>query len=422
MNKKISAVSQEVIKENINGLDVYFIPFKGNSYSIRYVVRFGSDITEFKRDNDKDFIKIPKGVAHFLEHKMFEEEDGVDPFSFYSKYGTDANASTGHKKTEYTLDGVTGIEKNLDFLLKYVNEPYFTDQNVESEKDIIIQEILMYMDEPDSRLLNELYMALFKKHNVRYDIAGSVASVRKIKKEDLYNCYNTFYNKHNMYLIVCGNFDKEKIINVIKNNKYLDNNSKKVNVLVRKPKEGLEVFKKEKRIYLESIYTPRFLGAIKMRFDSMDKEDMCKFSLTVLVIMTSLFGDESKFKEDILARGLVTTFSFFDTVVDEFLLFSFYAEGECLDDVIRLMKRKANTSLTKDMVERAKRSILSDTIFKYDTVMGVCDIVSSFIDDFGDIVYDEIDIIKSITLDDVNKVKENIDFENSSFVIAEAKK
>ena len=422
MNKIINTINQEVIKENINGLDVYLLPFNRNSYSIRYVVNFGSDITEFKKENDKEFTKIPRGVAHFLEHKMFEEEDGINPFDFYSKYGTDSNASTGHKKTEYTLDGVTNIESNLEFLLKYVNEPFFTDQNVESEKDIIIQEILMYMDEPDSRLLNELYMLLFEKHGARYDIAGSISSVKKITKEDLYNCYNAFYNKHNMYLIVCGNFDKEKVINVIKNNKYLDNNIEKVNVLIKKPKENLKVFKKEKRIYLENIYTPRFLGAVKMQFDSMDKENMCKFYLIVLVIMTSLFGDESKFKDDILTKGLVTSFSFFDTVIDEFLLFSFYAEGEGLDDVINLMKEYFNTEITLDTVERAKMSILADTVFRYDTVLGCTDIVSSFINDFGDIIYDEIDIIKSITLDDVEKVKKKIDFNNSSFVIAKPKK
>ena len=159
-----------------------------------------------------------------------------------------------------------------------------------------------------------------------------------------------------------------------------------------------------------------------MQFDSMDKENMCKFYLIVLVIMTSLFGDESKFKDDIITKGLVTSFSFFDTVIDEFLLFSFYAEGEGLDDVINLMKEYFNAEITLDTVERAKMSILADTVFRYDTVLGCTDIVSSFINDFGDIIYDEIDIIKSITLDDVEKVKKKIDFNNSSFVIAKPKK
>ena len=156
-----------------NGLNVYLIPYDNkNNYFMSYFTKFGSINLTFQNENDKKMITVPKGIAHFLEHKMFEQEDGNVPFEFYSKSGTGCNASTGFKATRYIVYGTNNLNENLKYLLKYLNSPYFTDENVEKEKGIIAEEIKMYDDNPEWILTEEVEKATFKVHPIRDDIAG----------------------------------------------------------------------------------------------------------------------------------------------------------------------------------------------------------------------------------------------------------
>ena len=192
MNKfSLSGVDQDVYFEKMpNGLEVYVLPFKNKkNYFACYFTKFGSLILEFYSEKKKEMIRVPEGVAHFLEHKMFEQEDGVDPFEFYAKSGTNCNASTSYKATRYYFSGTDNFEENLNYLLNYVNSPYFTDENVEKEKGIICEEINMLKDNPEWFAEEELQRMLYKKHPFRIPIAGSCDSVRTITKENLYDTY-----------------------------------------------------------------------------------------------------------------------------------------------------------------------------------------------------------------------------------------
>ena len=185
-----------------NGLEVIYVPFKDKkNYFVSYATRYGSETTTFIPAGSKEEIKVPDGIAHFLEHKMFEQEDGVDPFSYFSESGTGANASTSFDNTQYIFYGTKNFEDNLRFLLKYVNEPYYTDENVEKEKGIIAEELKMYEDMPDWQCETKLREAVYKVHPRRVDIGGTVEEIMKITKEDLYTCYNNFYSPNNMFLL-----------------------------------------------------------------------------------------------------------------------------------------------------------------------------------------------------------------------------
>ena len=145
---------KEVLK---NGLQVIFIPMLNKkNYFVSYATRFGSETTEFIPSGEGKQIKVPDGIAHFLEHKMFEQEDGVDPFTYYSQSGTGANASTSFDNTQYIFYGTKNFNDNFRYLLKFVNEPYYTDENVEKEKGIIAEEINMYKDMPDCQIETKL--------------------------------------------------------------------------------------------------------------------------------------------------------------------------------------------------------------------------------------------------------------------------
>ncbi|MBB6635325.1 EF-P 5-aminopentanol modification-associated protein YfmH [Cohnella thailandensis] len=200
-----------------NGLDVFILPKPGftKAYAT-FATSYGSVDNRFKRAGH-DEVRVPDGIAHFLEHKMFEEPEG-DIFSTFASQGASANAFTSFDRTVYLFSATESIEKNVETLLDFVQNPYFTDENVEKEKGIIVQEINMYRDNADWRVYFGLIEALYTKHPVHIDIAGTPESVRSITKEMLYECYNTFYHPSNMSLFLVGGVDAEAMMERIKAN------------------------------------------------------------------------------------------------------------------------------------------------------------------------------------------------------------
>ena len=197
-----------------NGLDIYLLPYGDKkNYYISYATKYGSDILNFKVDG-KNYIP-PLGVAHYLEHKMFEEPNGEDPFTFFSYSGSDGNASTSYDSTQYICYGTKKFGENLRYLLKFVNNPYFTRENVEKEKGIISEEIHMYNDIPDYQLEMKLRENLFHSSPRKYDIAGTIEEIKRITKDDLYHCYNAFYTPNNMFILIAGSFDVGEAVSII---------------------------------------------------------------------------------------------------------------------------------------------------------------------------------------------------------------
>ncbi|MDB4867811.1 MAG: insulinase family protein [Cohnella sp.] len=200
-----------------NGLEVFVLPKAGftKTYAT-FTTQFGSVDNHFRPPGGED-MKVPDGIAHFLEHKMFEEPEG-DVFSKFAVQGASANAFTSFDRTVYLFSATRQIPENLTTLIDFVQNPYFTDENVEKEKGIIIQEIDMYRDNPDWRVYFGLIEALYRKHPVHIDIAGTAESVRSITKEMLYDCYHTFYHPSNMTLFVVGGVDSEATLELVRRN------------------------------------------------------------------------------------------------------------------------------------------------------------------------------------------------------------
>lgn len=421
--KMLEGIEQEVITETLdNGLKIFLMPFENRkNYSINYMTIFGAAIDKFKVNGK--VCAPPSGVAHFLEHKMFEQETGEDPFEFFSKTGSDANASTGYKSTSYTVEGTNNIEENLEFLLNYVNSPYFTDENVEKEKNIIVEEINMYNDEPESRMYNESSKAIFKRHSMRIDIGGTEESVRKITKDDLYSCYNAFYIPNNMYLFISGNFDAESILKVIKNNKLLNEKKNNPVVSVIRPNEPLEVNKKKIELKLDNVVKPKMIFTLKISLKDLHFEDKYKFVLLTTFIYDILYGSASIFKEEALSDNLFTEFVASKMVIDDFLLIEFMAESSSPEKLKeKIVEYFNNKEIIKDDVERYKKTYISSYVLSSDRAQSTLNGVIESVVDYGDVIYDKINIIRSITLDDVLLAKSKIDIDNSSLVVAYSKK
>ena len=418
--KKLSGTDVEIHYEKLdNGLEVYLIPFKNRkNYYIDYNVKYGAKVYEFISAHTNKKTKEPYGVAHFLEHKMFEQEDGVDPFTFFSQSGSDANASTSYDITSYIVDGVKNIEENLEFLLNYVNSPYFTDENVEKEKGIIIEELNMYKDQPENKLYDESNKAFFIKHPVRIDIGGTPNSVKKITKEILYECYDTFYQPNNMFITIAGNFDPDKVIKVIKNNKKLKAKTPTNEIKVINVEEPINVKIKEKEIKIKNIVIPKFILSFKSPMKDLTGIEKYKYQLSLKILLYILFGMSSEFRDDIFNKELCTMFYSSSTTIDNIFDVEFVGESrkpyELKEKIIKCIKTK---KINEEDVERVKKVRISLEVMDTDLPSKISYSIIRDLTEYDEIIYNKIDIIKSITLDDILNARKDIMLDNYSFIV-----
>ncbi len=211
-------VKEVVYKEKLdNGLTVMIIPKKGiqKKYMI-WGTHYGSNESTFVIPGEEKATTVPNGVAHFLEHKLFEQENGTNSLDVLTALGVEANAYTTNDHTAYLFECTDHFYEAMDELMDYVQHPYFTDENVEKEKGIIGQEIMMYDDYPEWRVYLNAMQAMYHQNPVKIDIVGTIETISKIDKEILYECYHTFYNPSNMALVLCGDFDPKEMIEEIK--------------------------------------------------------------------------------------------------------------------------------------------------------------------------------------------------------------
>ncbi len=196
-----------------SGVTVCLCPMEGYStVNAQFAVKFGSEDNRY-RINGGDIVNIPDGTAHYLEHKLFESPE-KDTFALFAETGASCNAGTSYDSTTYYFTCAEHFERNLEILLDFVQHPYFTPENVEKEREIISQEITMYLDSPGWRVIMELLKGVYKENPIRNDIAGTVESIAEITDKTLYDVYNAFYNPSNMYISIAGNFDMDKAIEV----------------------------------------------------------------------------------------------------------------------------------------------------------------------------------------------------------------
>ncbi|MBQ8300925.1 MAG: insulinase family protein [Clostridia bacterium] len=197
LNYKKSDITGEELYygKHSSGLGVYIIP--KTDYSKTYAIfgtRYGSVDSDFVEPGESEVTSVPDGIAHYLEHKMFDQPDGSNVFDKFSKYGGNANAFTSFNVTAYLFSATSNVEENLETLMDYVQSPYFTEESVQKEQGIIGQEIRMYDDSGSWKLFFNFLNCLYKEHPVKKEIAGTVESISDITADYLYKCYNTLYN------------------------------------------------------------------------------------------------------------------------------------------------------------------------------------------------------------------------------------
>lgn len=396
-----------------NGLEIFMLPYKNKkNYFISYATRFGSDVIEFIDFKGKK-IKPPLGIAHFLEHKMFEQADGIDPFTFFSESGTDSNASTSFDNTQYICSGNRNFKENLKYLLNFVNSPYYTDENVEKEKGIIAEEINMYKDIPDYKLEMKLREILYKNNPRRIDIAGSVSEINKITKEDLYNCYNNFYSPDNMFILIVGNFSHEEALNIIKNTNTKVINKKKPTII--KPKEQTAVFNKQLILH-ENIEVPKIALGLKVNIKNLKLSDL-EIDLYLNLLTTLIFGSSSEFREKVRNKKILSSIYIEWESTENFRTFYLMASTINPDKLIEDVKSElSNITINEKSFERIKKVWIANEVKMIDNIDATVNNIYDDIIKYKQIIPNKLEIIRNLELEKLNEIIKQIDFNNISIV------
>lgn len=352
-------LQEELYYEKLNnGLDVYILPKQGfNKTYATFTTKYGSIDNHFLPPGKEDFVKVPDGIAHFLEHKLFEKEDG-DVFQQFSKQGASANAFTSFTRTAYLFSSTSNVEKNLETLIDFVQAPYFTEKTVEKEKGIIGQEITMYDDNPDWRLYFGLIQNMYKNHPVKIDIAGTIESISHITKDMLYECYKTFYHPSNMLLFIVGPVNQDQMMKMVRDNQ--DRKDYKELPEIKRKFEEEPVAVAEKKLVLEmNVQTSKCLVGIKAPNANQSGKEMLKKELSLNVMLDILFGKSSDHYSSLYNEGLIDETFSFDYTEEKGFGFAMVggdtSDPDRLADTIKRILLEAKGTISDESLERTKK-------------------------------------------------------------------
>ena len=403
----IKEVRNELLNERFydidhpSGLKILVMPKENysSSYAI-FATKYGSIDTMIQM-SDGTFKEIPEGTAHFLEHKLFESED-LDAFERFSKTGASANAYTSFERTGYLFSCSANFKKNLEILLDFVQNPYFTQATVEKEQGIIGQEIDMYKDVPDWEVMFNCLRTMYHNLPIRIDIAGTHESIAQITAETLYGCYDNFYNLHNMVLAVAGNVSVDEVIEVADKVLKPVEGRMAQRKLIDEPHEVIDSYVEEKL----SVATPQFMFGFKENWDT--PERTTKEEITMEILLDMISGQSSELYKRLFDGKLINNsfgYEYFTGFGYSCVLFA----GESSDpkkvaqEIVAEIKKFRETGFEKSAFDRTKKKLYGRMIMGMNDVDGIANnmVVSYFA---GEDVFADFEIYKTVTLDDVNEL------------------
>lgn len=402
--------------DHSSGLKIFVYPKE--NYSSAYAVfgtKYGSIDTRFRLEGEKDFICVPEGIAHFLEHKLFESEE-LDAFARYAKTGASANAYTSFDKTCYLFSCSGNFRQSLEILLDFVSNPYFTPETVQKEQGIIGQEIKMCNDDPGWESLFSLLRAMYHNHPVKIDIAGTVESISHITADLLYSCYETFYNPMNMALAVAGNVTVEQVLSVADK--------------ILKPKASKKIernFEPEPETVVQDTITRKLsvampIFAIGYKENIKTPERTLKEALESAILLDIIAGKTSNLYEELISEGLVNTT--FDTEYFEGYGYSahiFTGESTNYEKVRERINgeimRVKKEGVSREEFDRIKKKHYGSFIMNFNDIDSIAnDLVGEYFSGCG--LFERLSVLESITAEDIDaRLRNAINIENSSMSV-----
>ncbi|WP_407372500.1 EF-P 5-aminopentanol modification-associated protein YfmH [Carnobacterium sp.] len=408
---KFDQLQEEILHETMaNGLEVYIIPKKGfNKSFATFTTKYGSIDNHFVPLDKDDYTKVPDGIAHFLEHKLFEKEDG-DVFNKFGRLGASANAFTSFTRTAYLFSSTSHVSESLTTLLDFVQEPYFTEETVNKEKGIIAQEIQMYEDEPDWRLFFGILGNMYPKHPLHIDIAGTVDSIMDITPELLYENHATFYHPSNMSLFVVGKLDPEKMMKLIRENQAQKEYAPAEAIKRIFPEETVKDIKPYNFIHM-TVNRPKSIVGVKGIREIPSGIEALKYKTTMDLLLMLLFGPTSANYLKLYDKGIVDDSFSFEFNLDRTFHF-IDVSGDTKDSTVfsaeikkLLLEAKMSSELTDENLAIVKKRTIGQELQSLNSLEYIANQYSQPI--YGKAtLFDVVPIIESITLDEIKKAAE----------------
>jgi predicted Zn-dependent peptidase len=418
LKNNIEVVSNEMLSENVykkvleNGLEVYICVKKGFAKKIgMFGTKYGSIDNDFIDISTGKRVNVPDGVAHFLEHKLFEQE-GSNALDLFTKEGISSNAYTSFDHTVYFFETIDKFQKGLEMLIKLVRTPYFTDENVEKEKGIIGQEISMYDDDPNFNVYFNTLRAMYVNHPIRIDIAGTIDSISNIDKEVLYTCYNTFYDPNNMFMVIVGDVDVNSTIDIIEDNiKLYEKNIKGEKVVKFGVDEPNNILQKKIEKDM-GIYMPQL--SIGYKINASQKNEIIKRVVVCDFISEMYFSKSSAFYEAEYNKGLVS--EDIDFIYEGNKDFSHVIisttsvkTDEIQNDIFNYIEKLKKEDIDVNLFENTKRRKIGENIVACENLNNSYRrIIDSILND-SDLYYD-IEILNNITVKDIKDFLNILDY------------
>lgn len=391
-----------------NGLTVMIVPKKG--IQKKYIIwgtNYGSNDSEFIVPGEKEVTKVPDGVAHYLEHKLFEQENGTNSLDVLSALGVNANAYTTNNHTAYLYECTDKFYEALDEFMDYVQHPYFTDENVEKEKGIIGQEIMMYDDYPEWKVYMNAMNAMYHKNPIKIDTAGTIESIAPIDKDILYKCYNTFYNPANMAMVICGDFEPEEILKEVKKRLISKDANGEIKRIYPEEPESIVQQKIEQKM---EVNTPLYVIGIKDK--ETGSEEIVKKHIAIEILLNIILGQSSDLYKKLYNDGVI-----YSSPMLEYEFAKGYAHvlitGQSKDpetvynEFINEVKVLKEKGIKESDFTRIKKMIYGSYIKEYD---GPQDIARMFLADYfkGINSFDYLEEIDSVNLDYAKQVLDEV--------------
>lgn len=373
-----SKVKEKLYVEKLeNGLTIMIMPKKNiqKKYMI-WSTNFGSLDNKFIAPNEKEETSIPDGVAHFLEHKMFEQANGTNSLDTLTALGVNANAYTSTDHTCYLFECTDNFTPAMDELMDYVQNPYFTDKNVEKEKGIIGQEIRMYQDYPSWEVYMNAIKNMYKNNPITIDIAGSIESISNINKEVLYKCYNTFYHPSNMVMAFSGDFQPDELIEEVK--KRLKPTEKHGEIKRIYPEEQEQIVQKETVKKME-VSMPIFVIGIKDSKNNkgLSSEAIVKKHIAIEILLNMLIGKSSKLYKELYEAELITGEPYVEYEFSkQYAHIAITGQSNNPREVLKRIQEEITKMKNKDLdiehFQRIKKMIYAGYVKEYDDVAEIC--------------------------------------------------
>ena len=418
-----SKVKEKLYIEKLeNGLTVMVVPKKGiqKKYMI-WGTNYGSNDSEFIIPGEKEITKVPNGVAHFLEHKMFEQENGTNSLDTLTALGVEANAYTTNDHTAYLFECTDNFYPAMDELMDYVQHPYFTDENVEKEKGIIGQEIMMYDDYPEWKVYLNTMQAMYHNNPIKIDITGTIETIGKIDKDILYKCYNTFYNPSNMAIVICGDFNPDEIIAEVKKRLIKKEANGQIKRIYPEEPEGIVKDKIEQKL---EVSQPLYTIGIKdkpLDCDNFAKNEIVKKHIAIEILLNIIMGRSSKlykelYDEGIIYAGASMDYEFSKTYAHVLITGQSSKPEEVYKRIREEIKSLKQNGIDEKLFNRSKKMLYGMYVKEYDDT---ADIARMFLADYfkGINSFEYLEEIEGINVDYLKQVLNDV-FKEEKMVLS----